>query len=70
MRGRPENSRLARIEDALARLTRIFPAVAVLIARQRATLTEADIRELQTIVESAALARDVLAECRRESDAP
>jgi hypothetical protein len=66
MRGRREDARLARIEDALSRLVAIFPAVAVLIARQRATLTQADIKELQTIVESAALARDVLAECRRE----
>ncbi len=66
--GRPENARLARIEDALARNTKIFRAVAVLIARQRATLTEADIRELQTIVETAALVRDVLAECRQESE--
>ncbi len=67
--GRSESPRLARIENAIARNTRIFRAVAVLIARQRATLTEADMRELQEIVETAALVRDVLAECRREQEA-
>ena len=66
MRGRPEDRTLATIDDALARLTRVFPAVAVLIARQRVNLTQADIRELQEIVESAALAREALAAFRRD----
>lgn len=62
---RPEDQALARIDDALAGLTNVFPAVAVLIARQRINLTERDIQELERIVSAASRARDALIICRQ-----
>lgn len=62
---RPEDQTLARIDDALAGLTAVFPAVAVLIARQRINLTERDVRELERIVSAASRARDTLIICRQ-----
>lgn len=62
---RPEDQTLARIDDALAGLTNVFPAVAVLIARQRINLTERDIQELERIVSAASRARDALIICRQ-----
>lgn len=64
-RGRPEDPTLAQIDDALAGLVGVFPAVAVLIARQRVNLTRKDLTELQQVVEAAGRARDALAMCRR-----
>ena len=63
---RPENRRVAVIEAALADATRIFPAVAVVIARQRMHLTKADIAELETIVDAAAHMQRALQALRRE----
>lgn len=59
-RGRPEDQTLARIDDALAGLSGVFPAVAAIIARQRINLTRRDVEELERIVSATARARDVL----------
>lgn len=64
-RGRPEDQTLARIDDALAGLTAVFPAVAVLIARQRVSLTPRDVAEYEAIVTAAARAREALIAARQ-----
>lgn len=56
----PEDQTLAQIDNALAGLSAVFPAVAVIVARQRANLTPRDMRELETIMDAASRAKDAL----------
>lgn len=63
---RTEDATLATIDDGLAALTEIFPAVAFIIARQRINLTKRDVAELERIVDAAGRAKTALMAARRE----